>query len=270
MLYCIYLTIYRGTKLPIFYLGSTSVQKIENGYRGSVSSNEYKSIWLTELKTNPHLFTTKILSTYLTRKEAYNSEHRLHRLLKTHKNPLYTNKSIGGPMSSGIAWNKGLTLFDEKYKKGGKANKGKVKGPLPTSVKKKLSVPNSKKGHPGKLNPMYGVKRPEIMAVANAASVSITKGKTYEEIHGVERATQLKQDRSIKLKTYIKNTPGCRDGKNNAHAKSYKFIDPTGATHIIYGEFKTFCRAHKLEFGAAINCAKGRRASYKGWTIHYC
>ena len=143
--------------------------------------------------------------------------------------------------------------------------------PYPESAKQKLRVPNDKKALPGKLNGMWCKTHTDVVK-ANLALIPVLhlKGKTYEEINGVERATQLKQDRSIKLKTYIKNTPGCRDGKNNANAKSYKFIDPTGATHIIHGEFKTFCRAHKLEFGAAINCAKGRRASYKGWTIHYC
>ena len=143
--------------------------------------------------------------------------------------------------------------------------------PYPESAKQKLRVPNDKKALPGKLNGMWGKTHTDEVK-ANLALIPVLrlKGKTYEEINGVERATQLKQDRSIKLKTYFKNNPGCRDGKNNAHAKSYKFIDPAGATHIIHGEFKTFCRAHKLEFGAAINCAKGRRASYKGWTIHYC
>jgi len=143
--------------------------------------------------------------------------------------------------------------------------------PYPESAKQKLRVPNDKKALPGKLNGMWGKTHTDEVK-ANLALIPVLhlKGKTYEEINGVERATQLKQDRSIKLKTYFKNNPSCRDGKNNANAKSYKFIDPTGATHIIRGEFKTFCRLHKLEFGAAINCAKGRRASYKGWTIHYC
>lgn len=126
-------------------------------------------------------------------------------------------------------------------------------------------------GMPGKLNGMWGQTHTDkVKKEQGQRAIKNFKGKTYEEINGVERAIELKQDRSNKLKTYIKNNPGCRNGKNNAHAKSYKFIDPTGTTHIIYGEFKTFCRAHKLEFGAAINCAKGRRASYKGWTIHYC
>jgi hypothetical protein len=52
-IYCTYLTIYSGNKLPPFYIGSTSVNRISNGYHGSVSSKRYKSIWLEELKTNP-------------------------------------------------------------------------------------------------------------------------------------------------------------------------------------------------------------------------
>jgi hypothetical protein len=79
-----------------------------------------------------------------------------------------------------------------------------------------------KKARPGKLNGMHGRKHtPEAIEKMSTVPKN-TKGKTYEEINGVERAIQLKQDRSIKLKTYIKNTPGCRDGKNNANAKSYK------------------------------------------------
>ena len=48
-IYCTYLTIYSGNKLPTFYIGSTSVEKIEQGYRGSVSSKRYQSIWEKEL-----------------------------------------------------------------------------------------------------------------------------------------------------------------------------------------------------------------------------
>jgi hypothetical protein len=244
MLYCTYLTIYQGTYLPIFYFGSTSVQKIKNGYRGSVASKEYKDIWKEEIKNNPQLFNTKILSTYLTRNDAYDAEVKIHQLLKTYKNPLYVNKSTGCPRNNGIAWNKGLKLPH-------------------------LCVPNAKKGNLGKSNPMYGVTRTKIMALANAASVAVTKGNTYEEIYGEERANQLKQDRSHKLKDYIKNTPDIRSGKNNANAKIYKFIDPKGSVHIVEGALKSFCLRHKLESGAVINCVKGRRPNYKGWIISY-
>jgi hypothetical protein len=251
MLYCIYLTIYQGTKLPMFYVGSTSVQKIQNGYRGSVSSEDYKTIWLTELKNNPQLFTTKILSTYPTRDEAYDIEHKIHQLLKTYKNPLYINRSTGCPRNNGIAWNKGLTAATD------------------ARIANTTGI-NPKKSLPGKLNGMWGkTHTDEVKAGLALIPVLHLKGKTYEEIHGNDRADELKQQRSESLTDYLKQNPTVRQGKNNGNAKSYKFVDPVGAEHIVNGEFKTFCRANKLEFGAVINCAKGRRASYKGWSISY-
>ena len=57
------------------------------------------------------------------------------------------------------------------------------------------------KAHPGKLNGMYGKKRPaELMAKATAASNATTKGRTYEEIYGVERAAEIRRKRSEALK----------------------------------------------------------------------
>jgi hypothetical protein len=59
--FCIYLTIYLGDKLPPFYIGSTSVEKINKGYHGSVTSAKFKTIWQSELKHNRHLFRTFII-----------------------------------------------------------------------------------------------------------------------------------------------------------------------------------------------------------------
>jgi hypothetical protein len=57
------------------------------------------------------------------------------------------------------------------------------------------------KSRPGKLNGMYGKKRPpELIAKAVAASNATTKGRTYEEIYGDERAQEIKQARSAALK----------------------------------------------------------------------
>ena len=59
---------------------------------------------------------------------------------------------------------------------------------------------NAGKARPGKLNGMYGKTRPpEIIAKAVAASVLNSKGKTYEEIYGEERAQEIKQARSVAL-----------------------------------------------------------------------
>lgn len=94
MIFCVYLTIYRGNKLPPFYIGSTSVDKINNGYRGSVLSKNYKRIWKDEIKTNPDLFKTVIISLHDTRKEASDKEAKLQQLLNVISNPLYTNQNI--------------------------------------------------------------------------------------------------------------------------------------------------------------------------------
>lgn len=90
-MFCTYLTIYKGNLLPPFYIGHTTVSKINNGYRGSVSSKRYKKLWIDELQSNPTLFTTKILAIYNTREDALNAEAKLQRMLKCKDNPLYIN-----------------------------------------------------------------------------------------------------------------------------------------------------------------------------------
>lgn len=93
-IYCTYLTTYSGDKLPPLYIGSTSVQKIEEGYHGSVSSKKYKQIWESELKENPHLFETQILTTHETREEALEEEMRLQELHDVVNSDLYINMAL--------------------------------------------------------------------------------------------------------------------------------------------------------------------------------
>lgn len=93
-MYCVYITFYLGNKLPLFYLGSSSVKNIENGYRGSVRSKKYSAIWSSELKNNPDLFKTKILTKCETRLVAYEKELKLQKQLNVIKNPLYINLSL--------------------------------------------------------------------------------------------------------------------------------------------------------------------------------
>lgn len=124
------------------------------------------------------------------------------------------------------------------------------------------------KARPGVLNGMYGKKRPpELMAKASAVGVAKLRGKTYEEIYGVDRAKQLQKDRSEKTKNYLKENPTARLGKNNGNAKSYRFIELSGIEYIVEGNLKVFCKEHKLDIGAVIDCAKQRRDSYKGWKV---
>ena len=93
-IYCVYLTTYSGQKLPPFYIGSTSTDKIRAGYKGSVSSRMYKAIWESELKEHPSLFTSKIISTHATRKEALQAESILQTELSVVSSSQYINQSI--------------------------------------------------------------------------------------------------------------------------------------------------------------------------------
>lgn len=92
-IYCTYITFYRGKKLPPFYIGSSSVKKVAEGYHGSVCSKQFKEIWKSEIKDNPELFTTKIITTHTDRKEATVREHQLQLALRVVKNSLYINQS---------------------------------------------------------------------------------------------------------------------------------------------------------------------------------
>lgn len=93
-MYIVYLTIYSGSNLPPYYIGSTSLSKYNDGYYGSVVSKKYKSIWKQELKDHPDLFDVLILSEHQTREEALKEELRLHILKNVVKSSLFINQSL--------------------------------------------------------------------------------------------------------------------------------------------------------------------------------
>lgn len=93
---CVYLTVYLGTKLPPFYIGSAWTSKVKKGYRGSVASGLYKQIWYNEINKNPELFKTIIISYCKTRDEAYQRENEIQRKLNVTENKLYVNQYVQG------------------------------------------------------------------------------------------------------------------------------------------------------------------------------
>lgn len=92
MMYCVYLTIYTGNRLPPFYIGSTNTHRISKGYRGSVSSVDYKEVFNNELKSSPELFLIKIVKYCDTRKRALIEERKIQISLNVINNPLYMNR----------------------------------------------------------------------------------------------------------------------------------------------------------------------------------
>lgn len=138
-MYCVYLTIYSGNKLPPFYIGYSSVKKVERGYHGTVKSKEYMGIWKEELSENPHLFKTTILTTHDSREEAKEKEEYFQRYFRVHRNPMYVNRCI----SNRMFYNKGHQHTEESRRKISEANRGKE-----FSEDRKLNISNAKKGVP--------------------------------------------------------------------------------------------------------------------------
>lgn len=95
--YCVYITHYHGTLLPNNYIGSSTVKKINKGYRGSVKSKKYKELWKKELKENPQLFETHIISNHHTKQEAIYKELNLQKIFNVVKNDLFINESYAQP-----------------------------------------------------------------------------------------------------------------------------------------------------------------------------
>lgn len=93
-IYCTYLTVYLGNKMPPFYIGHSTVSKVLNGYRGSVCSEKYRKTWREELSYNPHLFKTIILTQHSTRDDAIIKEECFQEKMNVVRNPLYINCAI--------------------------------------------------------------------------------------------------------------------------------------------------------------------------------
>ena len=123
-IYCTYLTVYTGNKLPPFYIGSTSVDNISKGYRGSVLSKKYKSIWKQELSDHPDLFETIILTRHETRQEALDKEIIFHEAFSVARNPMYINMAH----ANGKFFTSGPPTPETKVKIG-VANTGKKRSP---------------------------------------------------------------------------------------------------------------------------------------------
>ena len=104
--YVVYHITYSGDKLPSKkdsditpsnYIGSTSLEQINKGYMGSISSKKYKNIWESELKQNSQLFKLEIISYHDTRSDATWKELQIQKLFNVVKNPLFVNMAYASP-----------------------------------------------------------------------------------------------------------------------------------------------------------------------------
>jgi hypothetical protein len=119
---------YPDERTPIYYLGSSSVRNIMNGYMGSPSSKLYKEVWKKETRESSDQFQMFILHRFSTRNDALKDELRIQEFNNVVKNPLFVNLSLARPngfhgmnnkgeLNSGFGKDYPSTWSDEKYQR---------------------------------------------------------------------------------------------------------------------------------------------------------
>lgn len=239
-MFCVYLTTYRGNKLPPFYVGSSSVVKVSTGYRGTVSSKRYRKTWLSELKLHPELFRTQIVSYFTNRREALATESRLQKKLRVVKSEMYINQSIAAP--------NGFWGMDAKGKNSpsfGKTRSDEQRRLMSETRLGILTGPNPKKGRPGKLNGMFGKQRTaeekRKMSETRLKRLDEDNLKAYSRVKTAEEKQKLSEHQKIK-----------QCGAGNARARHWVLTSPSGVVTELHGNFKVWCAEHNLPTGSKI------------------
>lgn len=160
-MYCVYFTIYTGTKLPKRYIGSTKVDRISEGYNGTIKSRRYKDIYTDEQLNNKHLFKTRILSYHEDRKDALNEENRLHIKYDVVKSDDYMNLSYAQPDGQF-----GISMNGEEHPQYGKPVPEETKRKISNTLKERyakgeITSPFAGKDNTGENNGFYGRKHSE-------------------------------------------------------------------------------------------------------------
>lgn len=205
-IYCVYLTTYLGDKfpnksqniMPFLYLGSSTVKKVQNDYKGSVLSKRYKEIWKQELKNNIHLFNTQIISLHDTRSEALWKELQLQKMFNVVKNPefinmAYANKNGCFGATGEMSWNYGLTKeTSQSILQQSQKMKGQNKNTNPNIAAGILKNVETKKIR-HQQNPNFYKKQSDTM-----------KSQNYENSERVRKATNTRRNRiPIEVKEFI-------------------------------------------------------------------
>ena len=183
-MYCVYLTSYQGNKLPQFYIGSTSIEKIKNGYRGTVSSKKYSYTFRKELLQNPQLFRTFIICTASTRKEALHKENLIQRKLNVVKSSMYINESFAS--ANGFFGRDDLGELNGFYgKTHSEETKAKMRKPKSEETKAKMRKPKSLT-HRQSMSKNNGMHRPEMKEMMRQSKLGrkrLIKNGVFKCVH---------------------------------------------------------------------------------------
>jgi hypothetical protein len=176
LIFVVYITFYRGNKMPPFYIGYSTEGRVKRGYNGSVNSQKYKAIWRQERRDNPHLFKTVILQRFEIEQDAKDRERLIHLFFHVSNNSMFINQAIannGFQRSTKSQFKKGHPVPEELRQKlrdlktGTKASietrlkqslAGLARGPRSEETKQRISESNM--GHSVSEGTLQKMRRP--------------------------------------------------------------------------------------------------------------
>lgn len=166
-MFVVYLTEYSGTLLPQFYIGSTTLNKAMSGkYFGSVKSEKWKKIFVSETKNHPELFSLEILSEHSTRVEALQREYDVQKERDVVNSPCYFNEAFASPrgfFGRGSVTESQRKAASDRMKR---MNSKEISGRKPGNFKSGIKQNNA-----GEKNPMFGKTQSEKSRGKNSESV---------------------------------------------------------------------------------------------------
>jgi group I intron endonuclease len=200
-----------------------------------------------------------------------------------------TLKPNGYNLTEGGNGTTGYVFDDETKKRISESNKKSWKNKTPEQKKEqgdriKLFYVNNRSSLLGKKRPeitgdLNPAKRPEVRKKISEKNSGNERpdlsernksnfGKTYEEIYGIEKATEIKTLMS-KNRIGIKKQPCTEEQKENQRQKmvkyEYEFISPTNE-RFVHNSLHKFAKDHKLSRGGLHKALKNGYKC-KGWTV---
>ena len=233
--------------MPQNYIGSTSTKQVEEGYMGSIASEQYKSIWKKELKEHPELFNINIVSYHDTRPNATWKELQIQKIFNVVQNPLFVNKAyaiINGCFGMDVSGENNPN-FQNHW------NADQKKRAATTS--KRLHKEGKLKSFPilyGSANSRYGVSK-----------------TTYKDINGNFVFTSTDDPRVLSKELVGVGTDSKKSNETkslNPNIKKYDYIIIKTPENIIvkllWNEYGNYLKEHKI--ANIISCI-----SSKGYTL---
>lgn len=201
-MFCVYITIYSGDNLPPYYIGSSSIDKIMDGYLGSVQSKKYGSAWKKEIKSNPDLFDTVIIEECQTREDALERELYWQKRCDVVKSSEFCNMAYA--QRNGFF---GMSVSGRKHKpetinliRDNCPWKGK-KRPEHSEILSGRTRPEQSIAMLGENNPMFGKTHPNKGKSLNATRVTCPKCGATSRKSAIVRYHGLEGEKCTKFST---------------------------------------------------------------------